>query len=271
VLTLACGLVAMGRLRPLAIPRPWNRERGVLFGCFAAAAVAQAGAFLRADTSHLFNVMLVTPILVGATAAMGGDLLGLQNVVSRFILGICVVAAGWGVLPWSSSSLAVARARLTQPVSGRTAHFDQSGDAKLSGVAARRLGSSYQGLARCCTSTNVPVSEFVSFANRLRQVVGGRRTYISTFVPDHEPGLWYFVADIRPFDLPLEPTAMAFDRAGVTENIRALADRGRRLDAVVTTDPYSEDSQIAIDRLGANPKVRRLRYAGDTAQVFLGS
>ena len=61
------------------IVRPWNRERGVLFGCFAAAAVAQAGAFLRADTTHLFNVMLVTPILVGATAALAGQVLGLRS------------------------------------------------------------------------------------------------------------------------------------------------------------------------------------------------
>ena len=45
--TLVCGLIAVGRLRPIEIVRRWNRERGVLFGCFAAAAVAQAGAFLR--------------------------------------------------------------------------------------------------------------------------------------------------------------------------------------------------------------------------------
>jgi hypothetical protein len=272
VFTLACGLIAVGRLRPLAIARPWSPERGVLFGCFAAAAAAQAGAFLRADTSHLFNVMLVTPILVGATAAMGGQLLGFQNVLSRSLVAACVVAAGWGLLPWSSSSFALARERLTQPVSGRTAHFGQAGDSnEMPGIAARRLGSSYQGLLRCCSSTNVPVDEFVRFANRLRRVVGNRRTYISTFVPDHQPGLWYFMADLRPFDLPIEPTAMAFDRASVAENLRALGDRGRPLDAVVTTDPTSEDSRIAIERLGAYPTVKRLRYAGATIQVFLAS
>jgi hypothetical protein len=272
VFTLACGLIAVGRLTPPAIAPRWSPERGVLFGCFAAAAVAQAGALLRADTSHLFNVMLITPILLGATAAMGGQLLGFQSVTSRLFVAACVVAAGWGLLPWSSSSLALARQRLTQPVSGRTAQFDQLDNTEeLPGIAGRRLGSSYRVLPRCCTSTNVPVEEFVRFANRLRRLVGTRRTYISTSVPDHQPGLWYFMADLRPFDLPIEPTAMAFDRASVRENLRALADRRRPLDAVVTTDPTSADSRIAIERLGARPAVRRLHYAGSTVQVFLAS
>jgi hypothetical protein len=269
--TLACGLIAVGRLTPLAIARRWSPERGVLFGSFAGAAVAQSGAFLRADTSHLFNVMLITPILLGATATMGGQLLGFQSLPSRLLVAACVVAAGWGLLPWSSSSFALARQRLTQPVSGRTAHF-QLGDTKeLSGIAGQRLGSSYRVLPRCCTSTNVPVEEFVRFANRLRRLLGNRRTYISTFAPDHQPGLWYFMADLRPFDLPVEPTAMAFDRASVMENLRALADRRRPLDAVVTTDPTSADSGIAIERLGAHPVVKRLHYAGSTVQVFLAS
>ena len=175
-----------------------------------------------------------------------------------------------GLLPWSSSSLSHAQSRLTDPVTGRIAHLDEANAAKaLPGIAGRRLGYSYRGLPRCCTSTDVSVDEFVHFANQLRLVVGERRTYISTFIPDHQPGLWYFMADLHPFDLPIEPTAMAFDRDSVAENLRGLADRGRLLDAVATTDPASEDSRIAIERLGAHPTTRRLPYAGITVYVFL--
>jgi hypothetical protein len=271
VFTLLCGLIAVGRLRPLGIAGSWCRERGIVFGCFAAAAVAQAGAFLRSDTSHLFNVMLVTPILVGATAALAGQLLGMRNFASRSLIAAGVLAAGLALLPWSSS-LPLAQGRLTAPLSARTAHVDQTGDAKaLPGVAGRRLGPGYRGLPQCCTSTNVSAGEFVRFANRLHLVIGDRRTYVSTSMPDHQPGLWYFMADLHPFDLPIEPTAMAFDRDSVAENLRALADRGRPLDAVVTTDPTSEDSRIAIERLGSHPIVTRFRYAGLTVQVFVAS
>jgi hypothetical protein len=269
-LTFACGLMSLLRLRPLAIAGPWSRERGVLFGCFASAAVAQAGAFLRADTSHLFNVMLVTPILVGATAAMAGELLGLRTFVSRSLVATCVVVAGWAILPWSSSSLTLARERLTNPVYGRFAKVDHAGGAKvLPGIAGKRLGPGYRQLPHCCTSSDVPVGEFVRFANRLHRVLGNRSTYVSTSAPDHQPGLWYFMADLRPFDLPIEPTSMAFDRAGVAENLRALADPRRHIDALITADPTSKDSRIAIERLGDHPTVKRFRYAGSDVQVFL--
>jgi hypothetical protein len=79
------------------------------------------------------------------------------------------------------------------------------------------------------------------------------------------------MADLRPFDLPLEPTSIAFDHDKVAENMRALADRGRPLDAVVTADPASEDSRIAIARLGSDPVITRLPYAGLIVQVFVAS
>jgi hypothetical protein len=269
--TLLCGLIAVGRLRPLAIVRPWSRERGVLFGCFAAAAVAQAGAFLRSDMPHLFNVMLVTPILVGATAAQAGQLLGLRNVASRSLVAAGVVAVGVAILPWSSS-LPLARDRLTAPLSARTVHLDQAGEGNaLPGVAGRRLGPGYRGLPQCCNPPDVSVGDFVYLANQLRLVIGDRRTYVSTSVPDYQPGLWYFMADLHPFDLPLEPTSMAFDRDKVAENLRALGDRGRPLDAVVTSDPMSEDSRIAIERLGSHAMASSFPYAGTTVQVFLAS
>ena len=117
---LLCGLIAVGHLRPLGSP-PWTRARN-LFGCFTAAAVAQAGAFLRADTTHLFNVMLVTPILVGTTAALAGQLLGTtepwEPLAGR---RAGVVAAGLALLPWSTS-LPLAQSRLTDPLSARAAH-----------------------------------------------------------------------------------------------------------------------------------------------------
>ena len=271
VVSLLCGLIAVCQLRPLRIARPWCRERAILFGCFSAAAVAQAGAFLRSDTPHLLNVMLVTPILVGTTAALGGQLLGLRSAASRSLVAVGVFAAGLALLPWSAS-LPLAKDRLTSPLSGRTAHFDRAADATvLPGVAGRRLGAAYSKLPRCCDFSNVSVDELVRFANELAMSIGDRTTYVSPSVPDYEPGLWYFMADLRPFDLPLEPISMAFDRDEVAANLRALADRRRPLDAVVTADPTSEDGRIAIERLGPNPSITRLAYAGVPVQVFVAS
>ena len=271
VFTLLCGLIAVCQLRPLRIARPWCRERAILFGCFAAAAVAQAGAFLRSDMPHLFNVMVITPILVGTTAALGGQLLGVRSRASRSLVGAAVLAIGLALLPWSSS-LPLAKDRLTAPLSVRAADLDQAGDATaLPGVAGRRLGSGYSGLPECCDPPNVSVDEFVRFANQLRMAIGDRTTYVSTSVPDYQPGLWYFMADLRPFDLPLEPTSLAFDQEKVAANLRALADRGRALDAVVTADPTTEDSRIAIERLGPNPTITHLTYADVPVQVLVAS
>jgi hypothetical protein len=271
VFTLLCGLIAVCQLRPLRIARCWCRERAILFGCFSAAAVTQAGAFLRSDTPHLLNVMLVTPVLVGTTAALGGRMLGLRNPASRSLVAVGVFAAGLALLPWSAS-LPLVKDRLTSPLSGRTAHSDRAADATvLPGLAGRRLGSVYSGLPRCCDFSDVSVDEFVRFANELAMLIGDRTTYVSRSVPDYQPGLGYFMADLRPFDLPLEPTSMAFDRDKVAANLRALADRRRPLDAVVTADPTSDDSRIAIERLGPNPTITRLDYAGKPVQVFVAS
>jgi hypothetical protein len=272
LLTLACGLIAVLRARPLAVTGPWSRQRAALFGCFSAAAVAQAGAFLRADSSHLYNVMLITPILVGATAALAGPLLGFQHSLGRALIGLCVVAAAWAMLPWEASSLEVARSRLGAPLSARTSGQDSSNDGPpLAGTAGRRLGPGYQALVSCCSSSNVPVAEFVRFANELHGLVGNRRTYVSPNSPDGQPGLWYFIADLPPFDLPLESTSMAIDVSHLQTNLSALADPQRPLSAVVTTNPDAKDSRIAIKRLGPNPRTRRLSYAGNTVLVFVTS
>ena len=272
VLTLACGLIAMLRLRPLAIAKAWSQERAVLFGCFIAASVAQSGALLRSDSSHLVNVMVVTPILVGATATLAGSLLELRSATGPLLLAICTILGGWAILPWESSSFAVARGRLTNPWSGRTMPYEKrDGLHKLSDGAAARLGAGYSAWPRAYSSSDKSVGDLVRCADDLRLLVGQRPTYVSLDAPEGQPGLWYFVADLQPFDLPFETASMAFDRAHRAANLRAIADRSRPLAAVVTTKPTAEDSRIAIERLGSAPAAIHLRYGDMIVQVFVAS
>ena len=158
------------------------------------------------------------------------------------------------------------------PLSARTGHYNQrEGVRQPASVDTGRLRPGSGTWPRCCSSSVTPISEFVRFADNLRRVVGGRHTYVSTSSPEGQPGPWYFVADLQPFALPFEPTSMAFDRAHLSQNLRALADRRRPLGAVVTRNPESEDSRIAIKRLGPNLEVRRLPYGDSVVQVFLAS
>jgi TPR repeat protein len=270
VLTLACGVIAVLRRRPLTIAGPWSQGRAALFGCFVAAAVVQSGALLRSDVSHLVGVMLVTPLLVGATAALGGALLELRSAIGRSVFGLCVIAAGWALLPWESASFTAARARLSNPWSVRTAPYPPREEPRpRPGGTAARLGPGYEewptsGYADSDGTRIIqPISQNIRLADDLRRVVGGRTTYVSRDAPDGDgqQGLWYFLADLHPFDLPFEPRGMAhFNRVAQAENLRALADRGRHLDAVVTLKPASEDSRIAIERLGPTPVVYLLPY-----------
>jgi hypothetical protein len=265
--TLACGMIAVVRRRPLRVAGPWSQGRAVLFGCFVAAAVVQSGVLLRSDVSHLVGVMLVTPFLVAATAALTGPLLELRSAMGGSVVGLCVVAAGWALLPWESASFTVARARLSNPWSVRTAPSPPRTE-PTEGAAAR-LGPGYEDWPKAGyvdsdgTRMVQPIGQNIRLADDLRRVVGGRYTYVSRDAPDgdgHE-GLWYFLADLHPFDLPFEPRGMAhFNRIAQAENLRALADRGRPLDAVVTLKPALQDSRIAIERLGPTPVVYLLPY-----------
>ncbi len=286
VLTLACGVIAVLRLRPLQIAGPWSQGRSVLFGCFVAAAVVQSGVILRSDVSHLVGVMLVTPLLVGATAALGGALLALRSGLGRSLLGLCVVAAGWALLPWEtsgggppswqpaqSSSFTAARSRLADPWSVRTAQYHRrEGLRPLPAGAAARLGPGYEEWPQGYSNSDQPISALVRFADDLRRVVGSRYTYVSKDAPERQPGLWYFLADLQPFDLPFEPTSMAFNPLRLpSENLRAIADRERPLGAVVTMKPGAADSRIAIERLGPTPVVHRLPYGQAFVQVYVAS
>jgi len=271
VLTLACGLIALTRTKPLSIVGGWSLPRGLLFGCFVAAAVAQATALFRADSSHLVNVMLITPILVGATAVMAGSLLDVRDGFWRLVLGVGVVLVALAVLPGDAWSFSLARDRLTAPVDGRTAAYDAPPGPRVPrGVAADRVGP-YAALPRCCTATAATGRELVRFADRVHELVGNRTTFVSRSVAGGEPGVVYFVADLHPFDLPLEPTSMAIDRQQVIANRRAIADKSNRLDAVVTDAPREGSSRVAIARLGPHPRVHMLELGGKQVRVLIAS
>jgi hypothetical protein len=110
-------------------------------------------------------------------------------------------------------------ARLAAPLTDRVRLAALPAPATPATLAGRRVGAGLGSLSVCCQDANKTTGLFgpanvssssqdlIALMDRLHAIVGSRVTYVADF-PYGYPGLVYFLADLRPAPIPLDPYTM---------------------------------------------------------------
>ena len=112
------------------------------------------------------------------------------------------------------------------------------------------------------------MARLIRLMNKIHRIVGDRPAYVENF-PDGYPGLVYFLADLKPAPIPLEPATMLLTETQRIDFGRTfLRDVAPRTGAVLTDNPtYTEPSEY----LSLYPHARKvaLLYRGKPYYVLL--
>jgi hypothetical protein len=235
----ALAALSVVRLHPLRATRRWSRERVLLVSALVATCVSLTGAFLRSDSSHLVNTMLAMPVASVLAVAYLPGLLGISRRL-RLLSALVLAAIPLALFPLQQ--IANVDDRLTAPLQ-RFAYQSpalQWQRAAPSSVAAKRLGPVLRAPVQwCCTYYRYPVSmrEFADILNRLHAAVGDRRVYVANFIEGMEPGAAYFLADLRPAPIYMEPSTMVMNETLLNRYLDYFREHISDVQAVVAVYP----------------------------------
>jgi hypothetical protein len=252
-------LLSVLRFRPLRIADRWSAQRVLLVATVVTTVVLYEGALLRADATHLINTMLPVPVFVAVVAVTLPGRLGARRPATLVIGGALVVACALTLVPRGQFRAAMMWQRLEAPYVGRRAVSGQPVVPAVDSLAAGRVGPGLAGAPVCCTGSSVSMAELIRLMNRIHRLVGDRTAYVASF-PDVYPGVIYFLADLRPAPIPLDPSTMVL--TGAHRDGYALDFRTRTLKSVralLTDDLGSFEPENFI---AAYPRYREvvLRY-----------
>jgi hypothetical protein len=107
-------------------------------------------------------------------------------------------------------------------------------------IAARKLGPVLHAPVQwCCTHYRYPVSmrEFAEILNRLHAVVGDRRVYVANFIDGMEPGAAYFLADLNPAPIYMEPFTMVMNQTLLDQYLDYFREHIADVQAIVAVYP----------------------------------
>jgi hypothetical protein len=79
--------------------------------------------------------------------------------------------------------------------------------------------------------------EFAQILNRVHAIVGNRRVYVANFIDGMEPGAAYFLADLRPAPLYLEPFTMAINETLLRQFLAHFRGHVAEVEAIVAVYP----------------------------------
>jgi len=273
VVLCVLALLAIVQFRPFRIAQSWSRDRILLVSLVLTTVVLYQGAMLRADKAHLTGTMLVVPALVIAVATLLPKQLGVRTGPMLVLGGVVLFGASFLLLPRQAYKPSAVRAVLEAPARDRIRLARKPAGAAPTSLAAARMGA---GLIttrhHCCQwspgSHTMPMPDFIALMNKLHSIIGGRTTYVVSF-PDGYPGLIYFVADLNPAPIPLDPHTMVLNepqRRAFLRDFRASV--LPRTQALVTSKLSAAEARIFLKRY---PGARRiaLTYSGHPYWVLL--
>ncbi len=208
VLPFVLALVALAsvvQFRPFRVAVAWSRERILLVAIAVTTILLYQGALLRSDNAHLTGTMLAVPALVVMAATALPRVLGATGRTTLVVAGVVLFVASFALLPYASFRWTSVRSAAEGPYLGRSA--PQHVVATPTTVAAERVGGALVHAKECCQSSTLPMRPFIALMNHIHTLVGDRTTYVVGF-PAGYPGIVYFVADLKPAPIPLDPYTM---------------------------------------------------------------
>jgi hypothetical protein len=260
--------------RPLRVARQWSDRRIVLVSALIAAVVSHLGALTRSDAPHLVNTELALPAALCIAAFDLPQLLGARRAGTRWLGGIVIALLTIAVLPFTAKVLDPARTpdKLARPLLARVsppASKPVPPRIPAGSLAAARIGNETVQQRRCCTKTNIPMTDLVRFMDRLHGIVGSRRVYVDD-TGIVTPPVAYFLADLRPAAFRQDYGTMVLNSDIRKVWLRDFRARAPAMAAIVTTDPTRTAPRIWRE---ANPRHRTVvvPWAGFRVRVMLRS
>jgi len=217
------------------------------FSLGVATSVAQAGSLTRSDSTHLYNTYILFPFFVAASVVH------LSGYISHLMLrwttryGTVVLVALLFAMPgdyyWVKSY--GINDRFTSPSKARlTSEIETTSSTRASITRSRMNGVVLEPENKLFNLSGITIAEVEELSAKLRTAVGDRSTYID---PALGPNIvvtnaWYFLADLRPHDVPYEEQSLMISELEQFANREALI--AQPPDAYVTMNP---NSSLSID------------------------
>jgi hypothetical protein len=225
-------LLAVIDVRPFRVAMVWSVERMTVVAVVLTTILLYQGALLRSDAFHLTGTMLVLPALVVTVASLLPRLLGGRRRATLLVAGAVAVAASFALLPTRAYAPSAVRGAAVAPFQDRQRLAAGTAKGRPPTVAADRVGAGVLSSLECCQPDPEPMPSFLRLMDEIHAIVGDRVTYVADF-PGGYPGAVYFVADLSPAPIPIDPYTMVFTaqqradflatfRSGVLPHVRAL-------------------------------------------------
>jgi hypothetical protein len=267
-------LLSVFEFRPLRIAGAWTRDRILLVAILLTTIVLYQGALLRSDASHLIGTLLAVPALVVIVATALPRLLGARGGLTMVLTGAAVVAASLVLLPLRTFEWSAVRTHAEAPYLERQRLAAEPAASVPATVAGQRVGAGLATARTCCEFSVWSMPQFIQLMDRIHAIIGNRTTYVQD-VPGGFPGLLYpgliyFVADLTPAPIPLDPYTLVFNEP---QRRAYLAYFGQyvlpRTQALVTSDLSSPEAADFLSRYRHADRTITLSFAGRPYYVVL--
>ncbi len=264
----AIALLSVLRTRPLRVATGWSRQRVMLVTALVATVVIYEGALLRSDTAHLSGTMLGVPALVVVAASAPPGRLGARGYTALVLAGAALVAGAFALLPLASFQWAGVAARLEAPYLDRMRLAGAAGPRAPVTMAGRRVGAGLDAALVCCQKSTLAMPGFVRLMNRIHSLIGNRVTYVTDF-PHGYPGVIYFVANLNPAPIPVEPGTMVLNSAQLRSYIADFKTEVLPVTRALVTSSLNEPETKAFLARYRSARRIRLSYLGKAYYVIL--
>ena len=271
-LLIALCTLSLLKLHPLRLARPWSPERVLLVSAVIAAAICHLGSIPRADPPHLINTMIALPVAIVLAAAYLPSLLGVRSAGRRWALAGAVALIPVALMPLSQVT------QVDDRIASPLARFSYESPAlewqraDPYSVAARRLTPDvlHRPEQWCCGDFGYPTTmrEFALILNGLHEVVGDRRVYVANFIDGLHPGAAYFLADLKPAPILLEPLTMIMNERLLGEYLDFYEAHLSDVEAVVAVFPNLPELKM-FKRAYPDHRTYKLPYAYGSVTVLV--
>lgn len=261
-------LLSVCRFRPFRIAVEWSRDRILLVAALVATTLLYQGALLRSDTAHLFGTMPAVPALVVMIATGLPRLLGAHRRVTVALAGAALLAAAFMLLPYKSFEWSGVQARVEAPYLDRQQLAAEPQPSTPTTVAGQRVGPGLADVQSCCQRSTWSMPQFIQLMDRIHAIIASRVTYVVNFGSGY-PGIIYFVADLTPAPIPLDPATMVLNQPQLRAFLATFREHVLpQTQALVTSSLSAPETQDFLQRY-AHARQITLRYLGMPYYVFL--
>jgi hypothetical protein len=261
-------LLAVVDFRPFRVALEWSAQRVTVVAVLLTTILLYQGALLRSDAFHLTGTMLVLPALVVTAASLLPRLVGGRRRATLVVAGAVIVAASFALLPSRAYAPSAVQGAAAAPFQDRQRLAAENAKVVPPTLAAERVGAGALSSVKCCQHDSEPMPSFVRMVNRIHAIVGNRVTYVTDF-PGGYPGAIYFLADLRPAPIPVDPYTLVFtaqQRAAYAKLFRGTV--LPHIQALITSNLSAPEARLFRQRYPQATNVT-LGYAGAPYYVLL--